>query len=65
MHEDRASFIQRGNWRGGMKQPKANGTKPDYKNRLLLYGVLDAGQLRGAIPELKKLLKWAAHVLAI
>jgi hypothetical protein len=27
------------------------------EDRLLLYGVLDAGQLRGVIPELEKLLK--------
>jgi len=29
----------------------------------MLYGVLDAQQLRGLVPELEKLLKWATEVL--
>jgi hypothetical protein len=28
----------------------------------MLYGVLDAAQLRGIIPELENLLKWAVQV---
>jgi hypothetical protein len=29
----------------------------------ILYGVLDAQQLYGIVPELEKLLKWAAELL--